>query len=134
MENRTATQSYMARIEHPDKRRMRAIHMTAAIMQEIEDLVDYQDARGRIYDRLYDLFYENGASIMTDVDRAKEGLEPRDAKGWTPSEKLALKRAEIETLQMMASSTRQNGFSVIGSNTTSPHPCPRTDTHSIEKE
>lgn len=103
MENRTATQSHMARIEHPDKRRMRAIHMTAAIMQEIEDLVDYQDARGRIYDRLFDLFYENGASIMTDADRAKEGLEPRDAKGWTPSERVADKLRQAQAMQMMAS-------------------------------
>jgi len=97
---KTAGEVYAHQIERQDLRKHRAIAFTAAVMREIEDLIPHEANRD-IYYRLLDLFHANGASIMTDEDRAKEGLEPRDAKGWTPSERVDYERQKLEVMQMM---------------------------------
>lgn len=92
------------RIDLVDLRRRRAEAFTAAVMREIGDIIP-DDVRREVFYRLNDLFHENGASIMTDEDRAKEGLEPRDAKGLTPSERVRdeqlMQQAMLMTLTPM---------------------------------
>lgn len=99
-------------MELQDRRRMWADALTAAVMEELRDVlegVEYDPSPERLHDlrrdihyRLHEVFYRNGASIMTDEERAKEGLEPRDAKGWTVSERVAIQQAHQEVLYKMA--------------------------------
>ena len=114
-ENETATTIYARQIERSDFRRHRAAAFTAAVMREIEDIIP-DDVRRDVFYRLDDLFYKNGASIMTDEDRAKEGLEPRDAKGWTPSERVDYERRKMEAMQMMAAGIFNPNKQVLGEN------------------
>ena len=60
------------------------------------------DVRRDVSDRLYSVLYANGASLITDEDRAEIGLEPRDELGWTPSERVRAEQVRIETMQLMA--------------------------------
>lgn len=84
-------------LEQIDLRRRRADYFTAAVFEEIKDLIP-DDEKPNVHQRLLRLFHENGACIMTDEDRAKEGLEPRDAKGWTPSERIQQKQMKAQAL------------------------------------
>lgn len=89
--------------ERTDFRRRRAEYLTAAIMDELKDILQpYSDDRllDHVYERLCRVLYENGAHIMTDRDRAEAGLEPRDDLGWTPSERVAYEKARREAMLM----------------------------------
>lgn len=114
-EDETATDVYARQIERNDFRRYRADAFTSAVMREIEDIIP-DDVRRDVFYRLNDLFYQNGASIMTDEDRAKEGLEPRDAMGWTPSERVRYERDKLEVMQKMAMGLFNPNIRVLGEN------------------
>ena len=86
-------------LDLPDLRRQRATQLTAALMQELDDIIP-DDQRRETYDRLMGLFYENGAALLTDQDREWLGLERRDALGWTPSERLLRKKQELDLLHV----------------------------------
>lgn len=85
-----------------DLRRLRAQALAAAIMDEVIDVVPEVDRRA-VYDRLFSVLHQSGASWTTDEERNALGLEPRDMLGWTPSARVAEKRRRLEVLQMIAS-------------------------------
>ena len=75
-----------------NKRLLRAKQLAAEIIREIEDVSDPKTNLSAVYNSLLDVLYANGASWITDQDRAEMGLEPRDDKGWTPSERIKLEQ------------------------------------------
>ena len=72
-----------------DIRRMHLNMLANAIFKELEDLVD---DRRELHERIFAALARNGAMIISDNERAKLGLEERDEKGWTFSEKIEQKR------------------------------------------
>lgn len=88
-------------IQRYDRRRARAVALTAALMLELDDVLGEYDKRA-VYERLLKVLYDNGAAWTTDEERAALGLEPRDELGWTPSERVANEQHRIEAMQLMA--------------------------------
>jgi hypothetical protein len=79
------------KLDRPDYRRRRADFITAAVMQELNELFEASaqfDLQRAVRDRLWTMFDRNGFSIITDEDRAAMGMETRDDLGWTPSERI----------------------------------------------
>lgn len=90
----------MFKVKHPDFRRNRARAFTAAILNEIDDLLD-SETMAAIHERLFEALHRNGACWTTDKEREELGFEPRDSRGWTMSEKREAKRRELEALLSM---------------------------------
>ena len=87
-------------IERIDKRRMRAMALTAHIMQ----IVGKYD-RDRERDCMRDLSYKLqeamekvGAEVVTDFDRQQYGLPPRGPDGWTMEEIVKLEQKRLEMM------------------------------------
>lgn len=108
---RVAVEAYQAALWPPmdfgartltiDKRRMRADSLTAHIMRAIgEHLCRHGEADGaREASRaLFEMFYEAGVDIVTDLDRANAGLAPRDHSGMTRDELRIMEYKYIETM------------------------------------
>jgi hypothetical protein len=96
------------KMERVDFRRHRAMHLTAALMQELDEVLDGLNGSGirrEIQERLFAALERNGAYVMTDEDRAKAGLEPRDGRGWTPSELIAERQAYQDALMRISGVT-----------------------------
>ena len=70
-------------------------------MTEIRDILP-NDVLHDVHDRLFDVLYENGADLLTDKDREALGLEARDAKGWTASERVQAHRDFLDALLMVS--------------------------------
>jgi hypothetical protein len=84
-----------------DRRRMRADAITAHIMHAIGDyLCRHGDVDGaREASRaLFKMLYEAGADIVTDLDRSKAGLAPRDHNGLTRDELQIMEMKRIEAM------------------------------------
>lgn len=80
-----------------DFRRRRAQALTGAIMQEFDrdkDTFTFWE----IQQVLTEAFHRNGACVETDATRQDEGKEPRDHRGWTPSEWLAAHQARMDMM------------------------------------
>lgn len=108
---RVAVEAYQAALWPPmdfgartltiDKRRTRADSLTAHIMHAIgEHLCRHGEADGaREASRaLFEMFYEAGVDIVTDLDRANAGLAPRDHSGMTRDELRIMEYKYIETM------------------------------------
>lgn len=95
------TEKRRMQINRPDLRRMRAQQFTAAIFQELSDIIP-DDSHRTAHERLFQLFYDNGWAVTTDEERHAQGLEPRDDLGWTPSERVEEKRRKLEVMHAMA--------------------------------
>lgn len=68
----------------PDLRARRAASLTAAIMSEIGHLLgENKSEAARAIDTL---LWRLGVDPLTDFDRQRIGLRPRDNKGWTDEE------------------------------------------------
>ena len=78
-------------------RRTRAVAMAVEITKELEPFVAAAD-RVEVLDSLIELFEKNGACWTTDKERAALGFEPRDAKGWTPSERVNANEKYLEAM------------------------------------
>ena len=76
--------------------------MTAAVFEEIRDLVPHEQHR-EIHDRLLDSFVRNGACWTTDEEREALGFESRDNKGWTLNEKIEREVKMREAMMAMMS-------------------------------
>lgn len=74
-----------------DRRLMRAQALTAAVMKTLEPCTLPGSERA-VYQALIELFYQSGAELSTDFDRADAGLAPRDGDGYTATE-----RTDFET-------------------------------------
>lgn len=101
VENMAASSVKIQKIERIDLRRRRADYFTVTVLEEIKDLLP-NDVIQEVHHRLFKVFHENGACIITDEERRAEGLEPRDELGWTPSERLAQNQLKPKTIQMTA--------------------------------
>ena len=95
----------MNRIMHPNYRRERASAFAAVIMMEIRDVVPNADLDA-IHDRLFHVLFKNGAAWTTDEERAAIGFEPRDAEGWTPSDRIADGQRRAELLRSLLAISR----------------------------
>lgn len=85
----------------PDLRARRAASVTAAILNEIGHLLgDNKREAGRAIE---DLMWRLGIDPLTDADRQRIGLRPRDNKGWTDEEiathELKLRMAMLSPVQ-----------------------------------
>jgi hypothetical protein len=85
-----------------DRRRIHADQLVAHVMKAIDRHLlpntDRDVARA-----LLDLFYTAGAYVITDFERARVGLPPRDGRGWTQQE---LKIYELRQNQIMLDQMR----------------------------
>jgi hypothetical protein len=68
-----------------DRRAHRARSLTAAIIQEIGPLLP-DDTKRDVSRAVEDLLWRLGVDPLTDAERARIGLRPRDNKGWTDEE------------------------------------------------
>lgn len=93
--------SAMEALGRQNLRRLRAQALVAAILEEVGASGVECDIPG-LHDVLMGVFERNGASIMTDQDRAELGLEARDEKGWTHSELLQAQAEKRAALTAMA--------------------------------
>ncbi len=84
-----------------DRRRIRAHMITSLIMQKIDPILDRADdgyIHRDVYDAIVRLMSEIGVDVITDSDRAREGLPPRDNLGWTSGELAALELARLDLI------------------------------------
>ena len=93
-----ADRSQIPAMVRPNWRRMRADAFIARVYLAIDPLIADQDERHAVYDKLRELFIEDGVEIVTDRARAEAGLPPRDDHGMSPQELLALEHARHEVL------------------------------------
>lgn len=84
-----------------DLRRAKAMALTAALMEEVDDILPHETRRF-FYNRLLTVLYNNGAAWTTDKERSMFGLESRDELGWTPSERVAEEKRRNDAMLMMA--------------------------------
>lgn len=88
-------------IERIDKRRMRAMALTAQIMQIVSKYVPHDRERDLHRDLHYELqeaMEKVGAEIVSDFDRQQYGLSPRGPDGWTMEEIVELERRRLELM------------------------------------
>jgi hypothetical protein len=84
-----------------DKRRLRAMQLTALIMQIVSKYVPDDRERDLHRDLHYELqeALENvGAEIVSDFDRQQYGLSPRGPDGWTMEEIIELEKRRLELM------------------------------------
>lgn len=88
-------------IERINKRRMRAMSLTAQIMELVGKYIPYDPDRDLTRDLHYELLdalERHGAEIVSDFDRQEFGLPPRGPDGWTMEEIIALEQRRLEML------------------------------------
>lgn len=88
-------------IERIDKRRLRAMALTAQIMQIVGKYVPRDRERDCMRDLTYELqeaMEKHGAEIVSDFDRQQCGLSPRGPDGWTMEEIIALEKRHLELM------------------------------------
>tara|TARA_R110000823_G_scaffold39872_9_gene106258 strand:+ start:75 stop:446 length:372 start_codon:yes stop_codon:yes gene_type:complete len=104
MNEKTATEMRIRMNRHP-LRQMRAESLAHAVFSAIEQYVDPRDTRHCIY-AIAKLFTEKGVEVLTDLDRERYGLPPRDENGWTQQDIVVLESlralAIIRPIEMMA--------------------------------
>lgn len=84
-----------------NRRYMRASQLTAMVMKLLDDHFDEHgetDHRRQAYEKLMTLFHDNGFDVVTDGDRERAGVAPRDALGWTALELAEYERRTLEAL------------------------------------
>lgn len=91
------------RLMMQDRRRMRAMALTAAAVDAIKPYIDRDYDRNpkalqRASEALFDLFMMKGVEIITDQERAEAGLLPRNELGLTFEELVAIERRRIEVM------------------------------------
>lgn len=84
----TATEMQIRMNRHP-LRQVRAESLAHAVFSAIEQYVDPRDTRHCIY-AIAKLFTEKGVEVLTDLDRERYGLPPRDENGWTQQDIVVL--------------------------------------------
>lgn len=91
---KTATERMMM----PDRRRLRAQALTAAVIQVIEPYLDTRRLLRRASDDVFNLFMTKGVEVITDQERAEAGLSPRNDLGLTPEELAAIEHRRLELM------------------------------------
>lgn len=84
-----------------NRRYMRAQQLTAAIMNLLKDHIEThgdEDHHREAHYKLLALFSENGFEVVTDGDRERAGVEPRDEKGWTATEMVEMERRIMDAM------------------------------------
>lgn len=93
----------MAQLERINFRRHRAMSFTAALIDELRDILP-PDSLREVHERVYDLMYRNGSAWTNDEERSRLRLEHRDDLGWTPSERVASKMREQQAMLTISNS------------------------------
>lgn len=86
-------------LQHIDKRRLRAMALTAHILQIVGRYIPHNSERDPMRDLAYELqeaLEKNGAEIISDFDRQEWGLPPRGPDGWTIEEIMAMEKRRLE--------------------------------------
>lgn len=100
MANWVANMKHTAASQIPliDFRRRRAEAFAAALIQEVSDVLHEDLDCSAVFDRLFKVLHDNGACWTTEKERISYGFEPRDELGWSPSERIAQKQAEMQAM------------------------------------
>jgi hypothetical protein len=86
------------KVTPPDIRKLRVYRLAHQIMHTIAKYFDKSDdSYQHALEDLTDAFYDVGAEIITDDDRRRAGLQPRNEEGWTQTELL-----ELEAVRLVA--------------------------------
>lgn len=88
-------------IERIDRRRLRAMALTAQIMQIVGKYVPRDGERDCMRDLTYELqevLSRAGAEIISDFDRQQYGMSPRGPDGWTMEEIIELEKRRLEVM------------------------------------
>lgn len=85
-------------LEQQNTRYLRARMLTAEVLRSIEPFLNLDVRRQDVSDAVLNLFMTEGVEVLTDHTRAEIGLPPRNAKGWTMEEVLALERVRLELM------------------------------------
>lgn len=91
-------------IPWPNRRKMRADALAAMTMRAVERYLDNSpealdhNVRKRAHQELFDMFYQVGADIVTDLDRANAGLPARNSEGYTDEELQILEASKREMM------------------------------------
>ena len=84
-----------------DRRRLRAMALTAQIMQIVGKYVERdreRDCMRELSCELQEALEKAGAEIVSDYVREAVGLPPRGPDGWTDEELVALEKRRLEML------------------------------------
>jgi hypothetical protein len=84
-------------VEREDRRYLRARTLAYGVMRSLEPFIADEVQRPALT-ALLDLFAREGVEVLTDYTRAEIGLPPRDQKGWTIEEIIALERVRLELM------------------------------------
>lgn len=108
---RVAIEAYQAALWPPmdfgsrtltiDRRRMRANSLTAHIMHAIGKYLCRHgevDGAREASGTLFEMLYEAGADIVTDLDRTSAGLPPRDHNGLTRDELCIMEAKHVQAM------------------------------------
>jgi hypothetical protein len=98
MNDKLQKQTAFGALERSDRRFMRSRVLVAEIMHIISPMLDPESDPRQVLNALYELFMTQGIEILTDFDRSDLGLPPRDKRGWTAEEILALEKRRLEML------------------------------------
>lgn len=85
-----------------DRARVWQQSLLAQVLHIVERHIPEKLDRRAMARELEDLFFCRGVWIVTEADRAKAGLEPRDAQGWTLEELQILESRIIGAMQSTA--------------------------------
>ena len=85
-------------IERADLRQKRATMLASAVFREIDEYLRDDIRRNDVFDKLMDIFTQQGVEVLTDYDRQTCGLPPRGPDGWTAEELIALEENRLAAL------------------------------------
>lgn len=94
--NKTATQE--AHILNIRRRHADAIGV--ALFDEIRHVLPY-DIENEVHRLLLDGVYRNRVMLITDDERVALGLEGKDEKGWTPSDRVKMAQEKLSAMMAM---------------------------------
>lgn len=84
---------------YPNRRHQKAMNLTAHVMHVIEKHLRADTRFGDVARELNDLFYAAGVDVITEADRIKAGLAPRNHNGLT-LEEIAILDARFKLAMM----------------------------------
>ena len=101
---RTATQKRQHEQGLLDLRRRHADAISHAIMREVRHLIP-SDVGGEVFEGIWEAIYRNGTMIISDKESAALGMEPKDERGWTPSDRVKFEEDKIALMHQMVDLT-----------------------------
>lgn len=95
------TMATLDQLQRVDKRRLRAMALTAQILQIVGKYIPHNRDRDPMRDltqELQDALEKAGAEIVSDFDRQQYGLSPRGPDGWTMEEIVESEKRRLDLM------------------------------------